>query len=146
MSATIHATLEDATAELVQALIPPAEGDAGPWTDRLERALKEVERAALRHGDDLETPEGRLVDVDSPTAPSGTTDRRVGKMREELVAILEEAAALRARVKAAGRFAVADVDALRRRAEEVLASLHRFERAEVGVVQESVNTDIGGGD
>jgi hypothetical protein len=124
------------------------------WAGRIDRALAAVEQAVRRHAGDL-TPAGEAPpDLDRPLIPSPGLERRTDGLRRELEELLREAVDLRAKVRALARppavrlvtEAAADAGALSARARQLASSLAQFEEAEIDVMQESVNTDIGAGD
>jgi hypothetical protein len=121
------------------------QGDGGRGPDRvrqLDRALAAVEQAVRLHAESLDASGGNLIDVEGPRIPSPTVTREVGELRRELDGVLDEVAALRDRLSAAGT----DFGPFRRRARLLAESLERYDEEEARVIQETINTDIGSPD
>jgi hypothetical protein len=109
---------------------------------RLARTLDVVAQAVRRHAEHLQTPEGGVVDVDSPRVPSPWLDRRVEHLHDELNALLQEVGTLRAQL----RWHAADLDPILSRAGVVAEALRRYDEDEAELIQESINTEVGAGD
>jgi hypothetical protein len=149
MKAKKHAFLT-AAAELKQALALDSTGRERDWAERVDRALAALVAAVQRHHATLQAPSGGVVDVDNGRVPSPAVDRRLSVLYEELEGVLGEAAALRARLQRVLTSATAgelpDFTLCRRRAEELLDALDRYEADEADLILDSVTTDIGAGD
>ena len=135
------------------------------WAGRVDRALESVEQAVRQHRDTLEDDEGRVVDVNTSLNPSPVVQRRADHLREELDGFLQEAQALRTKVRGvhssasadpktlAGALSVApesgdlpDFGVFWERARGLLKGLGHFEEEEADLIQYSVNMDLGAGD
>lgn len=122
-------------------------GDTPPlWVARMDRALEGVEKAADSRGP---LKVGRLGEV-SDLIPSPGLDRRLGRLRQALGGLAEEASALRTEMRReAERSPWMGPRSLRRfhrRAAALLLGLEEYEQEEARLIFESVNTDIGAGD
>ena len=135
---SVHAAVED----LERALVKEPHRSAADWADQMDQAFVAVKRAVRERDADLKTSGGQLVDVASARMPSPTVDRQAGDLCHELEGVLDEVAALEAEVGGG----TGDLSAVHNRIARLLRALRRFERAEADVVQDAVNTDIGGGD
>jgi hypothetical protein len=137
--------LEGALREL-EHLLGESVDDRDPgWAARADRALAGLEQGIRQHDRDLDPPDGQVVEVDRPAIPSPTLQRRLRALHEELKPLHEEAMALRIRLRAVPE-AGPDRRSLRERASRLIQALERFEHEEAGIVQESVNLDIGAPD
>jgi hypothetical protein len=135
------------------------------WAERVGGALAAVEEAVRRHRDTLEDDEGRVVDVNTPLNPSPVVKRRADGLRRELDGFLEEARALRGKVRdlhaghaadpttLAGSLSVApeggdlpDFAVFWQRARDLLVGLGHFEEQEADLIQQSITLDLGAGD
>jgi len=112
------------------------------------RGLACLEQAVREHAGSLESPEGKLVEVDRPLLPSPTVARRTDELRRELAGFLGEAGAVREQVRAAGQgpAAGAALGQLARRARALVGAVGRYEEEEAQVILDGVTTDIGAGD
>jgi ABC-type transporter Mla subunit MlaD len=143
-------TLSAAVTNLEQAL-----RGAAPWSRAwallVEQALTSVEQAVRRQDTFLAATDGNVVDVESGLANSPGMERRLAHLHEELAGFLGEVDTLRKRVQRVLEGGAAEVppspfDNFHRRAEALLDALQGYEQEEAQLIQESVNTDIGGGD
>jgi hypothetical protein len=138
---------------------------AKDWAERVDQALGAVEEAVRQHRDTLEDEEGRVVDVNTSLNPSPVVKRRADGLRAELDGFLQEAQALRAKVRGvhssaqadpktlAGTLPVApaagdqpDFGAFWQRAHDLLRGLGHYEEEEADLIQYSVTLDLGAGD
>jgi hypothetical protein len=138
---------------------------AKDWAERVDQALGAVEEAVRQHRDTLEDEEGRLVDVNTSLNPSPVVKRRADGLRAELDGFLQEAQALRAKVRGVHSSAQADPKTLAgtlpvtpaagelpdfgafwQRARDLLRGLGHFEEEEADLIQYSVTLDLGAGD
>jgi predicted nucleic acid-binding Zn-ribbon protein len=161
---------KDSLAKAVNGLKCALAGDAAGreknWTARVDQALAAFEQAVWQHRADLSDAEGRVVDVETSLNPSPTVARRADELRQALAALLEEATALRARLKdiqpsqeapepttAAGALPVApeaadlsDFGVFCARAEQLLQRFEHYDQEEAELIQESITMDLGAGD
>jgi hypothetical protein len=127
------------------------------WAKAVGGALAHVERALREHQALAKDPDGLLAGVDE-TRP--TLARQADGLRSDHTHLLKQVVALREEVqRAMDAFGPAsalspktgvgrsmDFGAIREEAKQLLASLQHTKDAEMQLVFESVNTDIGGGD
>jgi hypothetical protein len=134
-------------APLEQALAP-APAEAPPiWIARMDRALAGVEQAASGRRSSF-AKENKLSEV-SDLIPSPGLDRRLGRLRQELGTLVEEAGAIREAMRQEvekPRVAAASLRRFHRRAARLLLGLEQYELEEGRLLLDSVNTDIGAGD
>jgi hypothetical protein len=132
------------TAPLEQALAPTS--DPPPvWCARMDRALADVEQEADSRG---LLKVGRLGEV-SDLIPSPGLDRRLGRLRQALGGLAQEASAIRQDIRREAERAPmgpASLGRFHRRAAALLLGLEEYELEEARLILESVNTDIGAGD
>jgi hypothetical protein len=147
-----------------QTLAATVPGQEREWADNVGRALAQVEKALRLHIIAAQAPDGVLAEVDD-TRP--TLARHKQELQQALKDHLEQCLALQEEVRRAGEaFArtddalakagalperagtggVADFGALRARGEQLVVGVRRLLQAETGLIQESVNTEIGVGD
>jgi len=143
--------------QLDQALTTQVAGRETEWAKAVARALEDLETALRQHRAATKAPDGVLAEVDE-TRP--TLARQAQELRSEYDDSLHKVEALHEEVlqaatpfQAAGRpgentfnTGIPDFTAIRRDAEDLLASLEHNKEAEAKLVLESVNTDIGVGD
>lgn len=160
-------TLKAAAERLEKVLDENKFGPDQGWTDRVDRALADIEQAVQVHASALQPADGRIVKVDRPRLPSPGVDRRAAALRQELDELLRETTELRAKVKGvaaafgvnvnpsglAGALPVApeagalpDFGVFRQRVKHLADGLERYEEEEAHLILDSVNTDIGAGD
>jgi len=140
---TINADpIMSAVENLERALTETPDGRAEMWAAEVDRALSDIRRSVKERDAELKTRGGQLVDVDRPLLPSPTMDRHVNDLRHELDGVLEEVASLRLQARNGNP----ELGAFRQRAQRLLTILRSFEQQEGALIQEAVNTDIGGGD
>jgi hypothetical protein len=112
----------------------------------MDRALAGVEEAADSRG---LLKVGRLGEV-SDLIPSPGLDRRLGRLRQALGGLLEQASAIRddmrREVEQASSMGPGSLRRFHRRAAALLLGLEEYEQEEARLILESVNTDIGAGD
>jgi hypothetical protein len=149
---------------LEQTLAEQAAGREHEWARRVADALAGVEQALRQHAAEAEAPAGLFAKVDL-TRP--TLARQAGELRAEHATLLERVNALQAEVRNAAKVfqpqadsraqtdalpepvkasAIPDFGAIRQSLAQFLADLRRHRDQEVGLVLESVTTDIGAGD
>ena len=148
---------------LQTALASPAPGRERDWAGAVDAALGGVEEALRRHVADTDSAGGMFTHVDL-TRP--TLARQVSTLRQEHTSFLQQAGELRYQVKhaaqafnpdapaggagrlpaPAGPSTVPDFGSLRQRLGEFAAALKHHRDEEMGLVVESVATDIGVGD
>jgi hypothetical protein len=143
--------------QLRQALASELVGHEKRSLERLADALGCIVTALRQHRADAKSTDGVLAEVDE-TRP--TLARRADTLRSDHDNLLMEVRGLRDKVaRTAESFTPsyesstdegisrnADFDDLREQAEKVASSLQQNKDAEVDLIQESVNTDIGVGD
>lgn len=127
---------------LERALTAPPDG-RGEWEERLDSVLAAAEQGFRRHAEAAESPAGPLAQVD-PTRPA--LIRQVGHLHREHTDLLERILTLRAEARGQRRGTAPDGDAFRGRVGRLAAALRRHHEGEVGLVLESMSTDIGTGD
>jgi hypothetical protein len=146
---------------LETALASQAPGRERDWAGAVDAALGGVEEALRRHVVDTDSAGGMFTKVDL-TRP--TLVRKVSTLRQEHTSFLQRAGELRYEVKhaaqafnpdarvggslpaAAGSGTVPDFGSLRKRLGDFAAALKHHRDEEMGLVIESVATDIGVGD
>jgi hypothetical protein len=105
----------------------------------LATTLRQIERGLRAHGHDLDESDGLLTEADKARRMS--LAREDDRLRAEGTALLDCVQAVR-QAAADG----ADEEALRRRGSELLAGLRGHRNAEIGLVLENVDTEVGSGD
>jgi len=135
------------TDDLVTALEQLEQAVGAPAADpeRVEQGLARLEQALARRTASLRSPDARVVDVDRPLLPSPGEDRKAADLQHELEDFLGQTKTLREQTRGTTG-AVADAPALRDRVRELIQAIRRHEHAEVELILDSVNTDIGAGD
>jgi hypothetical protein len=127
------------------------------WAQRVERGLVLVEAAMRKHLEALQAPDGFLEEVDV-TRP--TLARQAHELLREDADIIAQLVDLRDQARRAAQAfqsspssayadagqGIADLSAIRHKAEQVLGSVKKHLAAETRLVQESVLTEIGVGD
>lgn len=132
-------------------------GHERQWAQRVERALVFVEAAMRKHLAVLQDPNGFLaeVDVTRPTLARQADELLLGDQDiiTQLIDLRDEARAaaqaFQQTLSNASTNAVkgiADLSAIRSKAEHLLNRVHKHGVAEMRLVQESVLTEIGVGD
>jgi hypothetical protein len=157
---TKQRTLTTAVRRLAVTAALDAVGREYEWATLVSDTLATVARALLLHLAHEETANGPLALADW-TRP--TVARRAGRLCAETRLLLRRAEELRAKVEEAARcFAppgetsailppsasrrVPDFGELRREVQDLIADLDRHNDEEVGLVLQSVTTDLGAGD
>jgi hypothetical protein len=149
---------------LIQVLDADVSGHEREWAERMAHALARIEEGLRRHGAVDRFPDGLLAEVEDTTP---TLARKVDELCREHGDLLEQCLALQEEVrllveafapaaeasrerdawpKQTGSGMAPAVGAIREQAEPFLASLRQNNAAETKLLQESVNTDLGGGD
>jgi hypothetical protein len=131
---------------LEQALVETATGREEVWAMEMDHALADVDEAVRHRDADLKARGGQLVDVDRQLLPSPTTERRANGLRHELDGVRDEVLALQLELRNAASRTRPDLGTCRARANRLLDVLRRFRREEGVVIQDALNTDIGGAD
>src|SRR5262245_48609089 len=139
--------------DLKQALAH-AGGYERDWTTRIENALTGLIDAFHEHVRQADSPKG-VFDVLSKTTQQTelTLTRRVIKLREEHINILDQAKYLLTAVRRALEgpanrpdTPAPDYDFLRRCAVELVEGLDRHQEVENKIFMDAMNTDVGVGD
>jgi hypothetical protein len=144
--------------------MPSCKRSGACWAVGLADAFSRVELGLRKRMAAAHDPDGLFAEVDD-TRP--TLARQADKLRGSHSELLSQAMSLRAEARHAADFfspsgrkraetsvargrrrigTAADVHEIRQRAEQFLVSLQKHEEAEIRLVQESINTDIGVGD
>ena len=144
MTTTMKDPLVSAVENLERTLAEKEAGLDEDWTARLDRFMAEIKQAARQRDAVLNASDGKLVDVESPLLPSPGMDRLTDKLHDELADILEEVASVRSEVQGKAGTFTPKLSAIHGRVARLLETLKHYERDETAVVQETVNTDIGG--
>ncbi len=165
--ATNSASLLTAVEGLERALADNAAGRPRDWTDRVQRALAEIEKAVRDHLATLESPEGCVVDVDRPMVPSPVVARKTAQLHQELEGFLQEIRTLRREAPAAAEGcgstvspqglagaldvapelgAVPDYGVFCQKARALVTAVEQYEEEEARLILESVTPDVGAGD
>jgi hypothetical protein len=128
-------------------------GHEREWAEAMRAALIQVEQALRQRITAVKAPDGPLAEVDD-TRP--TLVRQVNALRQYQEELLGKAVALQEEVRcaakafqpnsSAGAGSVPVFGEIRRKTEELLAGLQQNKEAQIDLVLESVNTDIGVGD
>jgi len=126
------------TSHILKAVEQLEQALGGESAGRIEQTLAALQEALRQRAATLKPPDDPLPDVDRPLLPSPGEDRKAAELREQVGGFLWETEALRAQARDGG----AEADAFRERAR----ALRNHEHAEVDLILESVNTDIGAGD
>jgi|SRR5579875_1004944 chromosome segregation ATPase len=141
---------EDALAifldRLHQVLDTDCAGREHDWVEAVEDALARLEAALQQHQAAAWHPEGPLAEIDQ-TRP--TLVRKADELRNDYEDLARQLPALREQVRRAAeaiRLDGGDIAALRQQVEQLLAGLQEKREAEMKLVLDSVNTDIGAGD
>lgn len=119
-----------------------AAGVAAGSTAPLDQALADLAQAIQKHRDSLKSPEGKIVEVDSPRLPSPVVARRTRNLRQEMDDLLNRVRTLRAKVTSQ----TPDLTLLRPDADRIVKDLKSFGDDEAELILDAVNTDIGAGD
>jgi hypothetical protein len=156
-----------AAEKLQRALAADVAGQERDWADRVARALTQLADAIGQRAATWKSPEGKVVDVESPRLPSPTVARRGSELRRDLDGFLEQARTLQTDVRHVARTfgggadvanlagalpvapeagAVPDFGVFRQRAEQLVEGVQRYIQQEAGLILESVNIDVGAGD
>jgi Ni,Fe-hydrogenase III large subunit len=138
--------LLEPTERLEQALNAPIVGREEAWTQEMVKAVTDLEAALERHKASAEVPQGVFAEVDETRR---ALLQQVSDLRNDLNEILNQTAELHDRAKEIARLgkdATAGWAALGCRAADLVTGVRRLTDGEVGVVMESVNTDLGAGD
>jgi hypothetical protein len=146
---------------LERALATEFPGHEREWAEAVSEALTNVEQAMRFHAATAESSDGLLTKVDL-TRP--TLARQVAELRREHTDLVNQARDLQGKLRTAaqafestdttitplpeptGGGVIPDFGALRQSTERLLAALQHHMERETGLIQESVNTDIGVGD
>jgi hypothetical protein len=138
------AKADDITAALgqLEKILGEPAGQGQGWSGRVDAALARLEGELRREATELKAPDGPVPDVDRPLIPSPGEDRKAAHLRDELEDFLQEIQALRSQARDGG----STVEPLRERGRELVQAVRRHEHAEVDLILDSVNTDIGAGD
>jgi hypothetical protein len=142
---------------LQMALDAKVPGREHEWALAVTEALTRVEAALRQHRASAKAPDGLLAEVDE-TRP--TLARQADELRKDHDCFLKQIIALRQEAcHAAEAFqpvaelsaqpldaGIVDFSAMRHQAERLLTALQENKEAEVVLVLESINTDIGAGD
>jgi hypothetical protein len=136
---------------LRQALSAAMSGHERVWVETLQEILAQMEPALRQHRAGTKADGGALAEVDE-TRP--TLARQADEVRSDHDELLGQVVALNRQVQLAtaafsdGATSGADAGfvAIRQQAEKILDGLQENRATETKLVQESVNTDIGGGD
>jgi hypothetical protein len=156
-----------AAEKLEEVLAADVAGQERDWADRVDQALTQVVDALQQRAATWKSPEGKVVDVESPRLPSPTVARRGSELRRELDGFLEQAKALQVDVRKVARTfggeadvanragalpvapeagAVPDFGVFRQRAEQLVEGIRRYIQQEAALILESVNIEVGAGD
>jgi hypothetical protein len=159
--------LLNAADKLQGALAADVVGQERDWSDRVDQALSQLVEAIRQRAATWKSPEGKVVDVESPRLPSPTVARRGSELRRDLDGFLEQAKALQTDVrKVAQTFgggaevanlagalpvapeagAVPDFGVFRQRADQLVEGIGRYIQQEAALILESVNIEVGAGD
>src|SRR5436309_1717703 len=95
--------LLNAADKLQGALGTDVVGQERDWSDRVDQALNQVVEAVRQRAATWKSPEGKVVEVESPRLPSPTVARRGSELRRDLDGFLEQAKALQADVRKVAR-------------------------------------------
>jgi hypothetical protein len=146
---------------LEEALAAPFAGREHEWAEQVGRALATVETVLQRHARTANRPDGPLAEVDR-TRPG--LDRQARRLEHDLTALAQNASTLLGQLRGAGEAfapsagpqesslisagarAIPDFGQLRQQIESLVAELRGAQKEEIGLVQESVTTDLGAGD
>jgi hypothetical protein len=141
---------------LAKGLVADVAGRERAWAQEADACLAALEQALVRHATEADAPGGVFAEVDC-TRPSLV--RQVGELKQEHTDFLEQVRELRKDLQAAARAfglpaggaepataTVVDFDAIRRRGQQLAATLRHHRDHEAGLVIESVTTDLGAGD
>jgi hypothetical protein len=160
-------TLLTAGEKLERVLAADVAGQERDWSDRVDRALNQVVAAIHQRAATWQSPEGKVVEVESPRLPSPTVARRGSELRRDLDGLLDQAKALQTDVRSVARTfvrgadvsnlagalpvapeagAVPDFGVFRQRAEELVEGIRRYIHQETELILESVNIEVGAGD
>lgn len=138
-----------AAEQLQAALDAQAEGREAEWARRVRDALAQVEAALRQHRANAKAPDGLFSEVDENRP---TLAKQADELRNDHDEFLKQVRALRdesqqlAGPPAPSLQPADDRDALRQLAEKFLNDLRQTKEAELKLVLDSVNTDLGGGD
>jgi hypothetical protein len=156
-----------AAEKLQRVLAADVAGQERDWADRVDRALAQLADAIGKRAATWKSPEGKVVEVESPRLPSPTVARRGSELRRDLDGFLEQARTLQTDVRHVARTfgggaevanlagalpvapeagAVPDFGVFRQRAEQLVEGVQRYIQQEAGLILESVNIDVGAGD
>lgn len=105
----------------------------------LATALRQIEEGLREHAHDLDESGGLLDEADKARRMS--LSREDDRLREEVATLLRDVQSVRQAASDGS-----DEDDLRRRGGELLAGLRGHRNAEVGLVLESADTEVGTGD
>src|SRR5262249_14975386 len=102
--------LLNAADKLEGALAADVAGQERDWSDRVDQALDQVMEAVRQRAATWKSPEGKVVEVESPRLPSPVVARRGSELRRDLDDFLEQATALQADVRNTARTFVRAAD------------------------------------
>jgi hypothetical protein len=160
-------TLLNAAEKLQRTLAADVAGQERDWAERADQALTQLAAAISQRAATWRSPEGKVVDVESPRLPSPIVARRGSELRRDLDGLLEQAISLQTDVRSAARAfssagdvsdlagalpvapevsAVPNFGVFRQRAEQLVEGIRRYIEQEAGLILETVNTDVGAGD
>lgn len=159
---TYQEPLSDGTALLSQTLAERTPGREREWARSLAQALAQAGLDLAQHVASLEEPGGDFAKLEMGSAAKQTTDicqaqreilKECGRLRieaEQAAAVFTDCAtatkAIDRRATSGNSRAIPDFGVLRERVEELLNRLRGSCAAEVRLILDGVNTDIGGGD
>jgi hypothetical protein len=118
--------------------------DGREWAEGLAVALARVEAAFRHHRAGAKAPDGGVLAEVDETSP--TVARQADEVRSDHDGLLVQILALRDEVQRAVKTfeSGADLGAIREQAEQLLKFLQQNKEAETTLLQEGMNTDVGG--
>ena len=128
---------------LEAALACPAPGREQAWHRQVADRLRSVVDIIADHVASADGRGGLLPEIEDAQP---RLERRVHRLRQEHADLLEQAHALQRHLDQYGADEVPNFQDIRHRAAWLLAALRHHQAAEIDLVYESFDVDIGGGD